>query len=197
MTEKFNFLGIFAQTSARYFFIYSILYGIFSMNYYLILMSVFGVINGVLNFGFKRAFEFLYNKLNVDTLPILGRGQRPVGFKNCSDVPTCEKIHSAFAFGMPSGHSQTAWFIFIYLVLYLNDTINEKKQDLTNSRKTYYNLWLGFSIVIGLIISIYISYSRVAVGCHTIQQVTLGGILGLIFGSVSYFISKVIINSQK
>ncbi len=193
MTEKSNFLGFFAQTSARYFLIYSFLYGFFSMNYYLILMSLFGIVNAVMNYVFKRGFEFLYNKLNVEKLPILGRGQRPIGFKNCSDVPTCEKIPSAFIFGMPSGHSQTAWFIFIFMVLYLNDIIQKKKQNSSTSKNTYYNLWLAFGIILGLIISIYISYSRVAVGCHTIQQVILGGILGMIFGTISYFISKIII----
>ena len=163
------------------------------MNYYLILMSLFGVINGVINFGFKRAFEFLYNKLNVETLPILGRGQRPIGFKNCSATPSYEKIPTSFMFGMPSGHSQTAWFTFIFLVLYLNDIIDKKKKDSTNSRKIYYNLWLACAILLGLVMSVYISYSRVAIGCHTIQQVTLGGGIGIILGTISYFISKIII----
>lgn len=194
MAIKLTFPLVFSQTSARYLLIYAFLYGLYSMNYYLLLLSIFGVANGVLNYVFKRGFEFLYNKLNVKTLPILGRGERPIGFKNCSDVPSCESIHSAFAFGMPSGHAQTAWFIFIFLVLYLNDILENKKKMTDNSnKKIYYNLWLAFAIIIGLIISGYITYSRVAVGCHTIQQVTLGGILGLLLGTVSYFLSKVII----
>jgi membrane-associated phospholipid phosphatase len=194
MAIKHTFPSVFSQTSARYFLIYAFLYGLYSMNYYLLLLSIFGAANGFLNYAFKRGFEFLYNKLNVKTLPILGRGERPVGFKNCLDVPSCENIPSAFAFGMPSGHSQTAWFVFIYVILYLNDIIKEKKNATdSDNKKIYYTLWLVVAILIGLIISGYITYSRVAIGCHTIQQVTIGGILGLIFGTASYFISKVII----
>ena len=194
MTEKFTFPLIFAQTSARYFLIYAFIYGLFSMNYYLIAMSIFGVINGIFNFVCKKGFEFLYDKLKVKNLPILGRGQRPIGFKNCSNTPDCESIPDAFAFGMPSGHAQTAWFIFIFVVLYLNDIINNKKKTAqTNTKEIYYKLWLAFSIIIGLVISFYISYSRVANGCHTIQQVILGSIIGLVFGTASYFLSKVII----
>ncbi len=195
MAIKHTFPLVFSQTSARYFLIYAFLYGLYSMNYYLVLLSIFGIVNGVLNYVFKRGFEFLYNKLKTKTLPILGRGARPVGFKNCSDVPSCENIASHFAFGMPSGHAQTAWFVFIFVILYLNDIIDEKKKLTDDSKKKiYYNLWFSAAILIGLIISGYITYSRVAVGCHTIQQVTLGGILGLILGTASYFISKVIIN---
>lgn len=194
MAIKHSFPLVFSQTSAKYFLIYAFIYGLFSMNYYLLLLSIFGLTNGILNFVFKKGFEFLYNKLKAKSLPILGRGQRPVGFKNCSDVPSCETIPSAFAFGMPSGHAQNAWFVFIFVALYLNDLIEKKKKTTDSSnKKLYYNLWLAFAIIFGVIISGYITYSRVAVGCHTIQQVTVGGILGLLFGTGSYFLSKLII----
>jgi membrane-associated phospholipid phosphatase len=193
MTEKFNFPRIFSQTSARYFLIYAFLYGLYSMNYYLLAISFFGTINGILNYVFKKLFEILYNKLKVTNIPILGRGERPVGFKNCSDVPSCETIPTAFAFGMPSGHAQTAWFVFIFAVLYLNDIIDKKKKTATNNKKIYYNFWLTVAVIIGLLMSLYITYSRVSMGCHTIQQVIIGGVLGLLLGTVSYFVSKVII----
>jgi membrane-associated phospholipid phosphatase len=163
------------------------------MNYYLLAISFFGTINGILNYVFKKLFEILYNKLKVTNIPILGRGERPVGFKNCSDVPSCETIPTAFAFGMPSGHAQTAWFVFIFAVLYLNDIIDKKKKTATNNKKIYYNFWLTVAVIIGLLMSLYITYSRVSMGCHTIQQVIIGGVLGLLLGTVSYFVSKVII----
>jgi hypothetical protein len=43
-------------------------------------------------------------------------------------------------------------------------------------------------IVIALIMmSLYISYSRVAIeGCHTVQQVILGGFIGVVIGYLGF-----------
>jgi membrane-associated phospholipid phosphatase len=54
--------------------------------------------------------------------------------------------------------------------------------------------WIICTIIFLLMITIFISYSRVKVNCHTIEQVILGGVLGIIFGFIFYKISKIIMN---
>ena len=74
-------------------------------------------------------------------------------------------------YGMPSGHAQMAFFttIFIYLAF------NRKK----------------YIMIAYLMYSILISYQRVKENYHTVNQVFVGGIIGLLFG---YFYHKFIDN---
>jgi membrane-associated phospholipid phosphatase len=103
------------------------------------------------------------------TIPILGTGIRPPGAMNCGSfrdnlfnstiIPSISK-----SYGFPSGHAQTMGYFmtFIYSHFRNNPLI-----------------FLPF-----LLYSIYISYTRVQLGCHTVQQV----IAGYIFGILSYYL---------
>ena len=56
-------------------------------------------------------------------------------------------------------------------------------------------MWLILSCIFILGIATYISYSRVYIeGCHTIQQVIIGGILGSIMGFLVFFFENPVIN---
>ena len=94
------------------------------------------------------------------TFPIIGRGLRPAGAKNCKFYSDDSVSKS---YGMPSGHAQSISF-FVMHELMNNDDINYK--------------------IILTLVSIYMIYSRVKLGCHTIQQVIIGSLFGVCF----YFI---------
>tara|TARA_B100000780_G_C21095667_1_gene441871 strand:- start:8 stop:490 length:483 start_codon:yes stop_codon:yes gene_type:complete len=91
------------------------------------------------------------------SFPLLGKGTRPVGAKNC-------KIFSdgtiSKSYGMPSGHAQSIAFFLT--------------SELNNNSNYLYKVCLT-------IISIFMIYSRVNLGCHTIQQVLVGSIIGIMF----------------
>jgi len=72
-------------------------------------------------------------------------------------------------FGMPSGHAQSAFYsiFFIYLVF-------------DNSYVTSFYLLIGFIIL----------YQRVAFNHHTILQVIVGIIVGLLFAFFIYYMSQ-------
>jgi membrane-associated phospholipid phosphatase len=103
---------------------------------------------------------------NQRYLGILGRIGRPDGACNCG-VFRNGHINKSISSGMPSGHSQLAWFIYGFLINLLFD-INHK----------YKNIFLA----LGGLFSAFLSYSRVLVNCHTIEQITLGSFIGFVLG---------------
>ena len=94
--------------------------------------------------------EYVFKAImDKDEFPILGKGERPEGAKDCSDfIDPDNRISSTY--GMPSGHSQGVGFFLLYELLF-------KK----------YNI-LGNIILI--LLCFYLLYSRVNLGCHTTQQ---------------------------
>ena len=189
---------VFAQSSPIFIPIYAILYGLTSVNYYMVLYGIFAYVNILLNFVIKQIIKFIYNKLSLKTLPLLGSGNRPAGAYNCGLTSSnIKKI--ARSFGMPSGHSQSAWFLFGFMLLYLLDTM--KHIDNNNSPKTpsinsVKKPWIVITILLLLGICTFISVSRIYVGCHTIQQVVVGGLIGFLFGTLSYLIVKRIVEKK-
>lgn len=131
----------------------------------------------------KIGFKFLYNKLGKTTLPILGLGSRPKGACNCKTFLTLPNILST-TYGMPSGHSMTAWGVVFYMILNILDedthyTINEKLDKTIKA----------LSIIFLLALATVVSFSRVKVEkCHTLEQVILGAILGIMVGGMFHAI---------
>ena len=190
-----DFLYHFAQTSPRLMPIYAFIFGLITIDYGIILLGIFSFINIIINLIIKSFFKRLYGYLKVKRLPILGIGERPSGIcNNNMDYGYFNEylnIKEAKMFGMPSGHSQSAWFMFTFLVLYL---IDKYKSSKSGYQLKLIKKWIMYTIIFLLMITIFISYSRVKVNCHTKEQVILGGILGIIFGFIFYKISKIIIN---
>jgi hypothetical protein len=71
-------------------------------------------------------------------------------------------------FGMPSGHTQSTFFslTFIYLVLHK------------------INIWVILLFVVNMITF----YQRYVFKNHTLQQLTMGAIIGVIFGYITYYL---------
>lgn len=91
-------------------------------------------------------------------------GARPIGARGC-DVFSCDRS-SDDSFGMPSGHALVAIFFATFWSLYLG---HHNGWRLEHNLSGFIYLW---------IISLLVVVSRVWFGCHTVQQVIIGGIIG-------------------
>lgn len=108
-----------------------------------------------------------------ETYPIVGRGLRPEGAKNCGEFrdnffnnSITPKLSTSY--GFPSGHSQCAGLFMTFI---------------------YYNFReIPYIFYPSLVYSLYIPYTRVKLGCHTIQQT----IFGYIFGILTYYLFEYI-----
>lgn len=172
------------------------------LNYYLILwyIAVF-FSNNVLK---NVIFSSIYKIFNLKNPYILGIGHRPNGATNCGVFLNLEnKISSSF--GMPSGHSQLAWAVSTFLILYLlnNNKINNKNNNNNNTKKNKNTInkiltnknYKIFIIIILLLFALLVSFSRVYVDkCHTIQQVIMGGLFGILSGIIGFYGYKLINN---
>lgn len=121
----------------------------------------------------------IYKVLDTKKLPIFGIGVRPSGATSCHF--TLDDILST-SFGMPSGHSQIAWAVATYMISkIISKWINYNKTNKVIEVLGY--IWVIISVFFILLCASYISYSRVYIeGCHTLQQVIVGGIIGIVCG---------------
>lgn len=108
--------------------------------------------------------------------------KRPLGWWKRSDGcglfrERTKEFRKKETYGMPSGHIQTAvvsGLFFTYLLF--------KKQ--WNEYKYFVLLFVWTFIV-------YIGYTRVKIGCHSIFQVIIGSLVGLVYGfSILYLIEE-------
>jgi dolichyldiphosphatase len=112
--------------------------------------------------------------------PILGYGTRPLNSKNSSQFGNINKSPHKHTYGMPSGHSQTALLFATFITLMITDYHS-------SSLSKYTQYILVSSLVV---FTVSILWSRIYLNCHTIQQVTLGSIIGGIIGYYGYYFMK-------
>ena len=134
-------------------------------------------------------FKPIYNFFGKTSIKFLGIGSRPKGANSCG---TGFDGKDSNTFGMPSGHSQLAWAFAIYTILKLIQKIKNDKDINNNTNKASIALkylWLCISCIIIIGVAFYISYSRVYIeGCHTIQQVIIGGLIGFGWAFLLYYL---------
>lgn len=130
----------------------------------------------------------IYTLLKRKSLPIIGLGERPPGATSCGFI--LDNVKST-TFGMPSGHSQFIWTFGTYLIAKIISNWYYKVNSpspLPPHLLALGYIWIIFSCCLLLSIMLYVSYSRVYIeGCHTIQQVIIGSILGVISGFLIYY----------
>ena len=110
---------------------------------------------------------------------------------------------------MPSGHSMTTWAVVTYLLLCLYEYNQlELVDNNLENQNTSFNILGEFTnnvtinkvytyliVIILVSFAVLVSYSRVPIeNCHTIQQVIVGGLLGIVMGGTIYFIQRKVFN---
>jgi membrane-associated phospholipid phosphatase len=156
--------------------IVSILCGIIFRNIMGIFLGLYVILCDGINHYVKILFKKLYG--NKSSYPILGIGERPNGARHCGSFIYEHDLEGIpTSYGMPSGHSQMATLTATFLIMYLLNTFGV-------------NLYNIISIGIILFICIGILYSRFHLKCHTIQQIIVGGLMGILYGIIGYYIYK-------
>ena len=161
----------------------SILYP--TIDNYIFLAFILG--SHVLNIILKAGFQFIYYVLNTDYILLIGQGTRPLGAHSCGSFISVPLI-PATSFGMPSGHSQLAWFFTTYACL----SIINNRFDYFQNLQIHWNQKLQLLSCAGLILFAgLISYSRVYIEyCHTPGQVITGWLIGIVTGCIAFKIRK-------
>ena len=142
---------------------------------YLLLVLLVGEgINYNLKYNF---FKPIFGK----DIPLLGRGARPKGAKQCGlFITTKEKKLTSY--GMPSGHSQNSALFLVFLILKI---LSENKLDSHSILKILFLAFWSFSVMI----------SRWIFNCHTIGQILVGGSLGSIIGYSAFKYKDLLLNN--
>jgi membrane-associated phospholipid phosphatase len=173
-------------------FVNCIIYPSFNSFYIFIMYFIIMFLN---YFEKVLIFKPLYKLLGKNKIPLLNIGSRPDGAKSCGFTLDNKDAKS---FGMPSGHSQLAWTLATYFICkIIFNFVNENKKNEKNDAILSLNyIWIILSSILFIISAGYISYSRVYIeGCHTIQQVIVGGILGICGGFIVYYYENNIKNA--
>lgn len=171
----FSILDGFTRAYPLIIVFHTFLNGILYNNHNELFFSIFLLTTDIFN-HFLKTFVFrpLFGNKKI---PLLGYGTRPQNM-NCGLFINNKESTS---YGLPSGHSQIAWLFTTHKILNLEE-------------KNYYPISF---VLIGL--AILISYSRVYwAKCHTIQQVILGGIFGIISAGIyNGYIKKIDLDIYK
>lgn len=131
-------------------------------------LSLLYIIKYLLNIQINHFLKYVIFKplMGDNNFYIIGTGIRPKGAMNCGkfrDNFFNKNIQSTLSksYGFPSGHSQSSGFFatFIY-------------ENFKNNPYILYPF---------ILYSLYIPYTRIQLGCHTVQQVIIGFLYGVIF----------------
>jgi membrane-associated phospholipid phosphatase len=110
---------------------------------------------------------------------------RPKGAIDCGIYPQ-HNPRLSLSSGLPSGHSQTAGFLFALMMRHINERLEPEQQIVP----TIFVSLFAFLIVLsrtkygGPFISI--SVRGKVPGCHTIFQVAMGSIIGIVLGYLAF-----------
>lgn len=127
---------------------------------------------------------YLSKQYNTIDIPIIGRFKRPEGAKNTGCFYIDDNNFSTSE-GMPSGHSMLMAFVCVFLYYYIVDFYNIK-----NEKRIYL-------LMFGVVLILYMMYSRVLMNAHTIQQTIIGALIGSVFAYYYYNYVKNKINIKK
>ena len=138
----------------------------FTLNIDFLIFFIGLFLNHKLNSFLKyNVFSQLFGKQDI---PLLGKGIRPKGAKNCCSFKPCNPIYPK-SYGMPSGHSQSAGFFSTLGVMILLENNNKNNNFITI-----------FGSFIFIITMLFVMYSRVLIKCHTIEQTIIGSLIGIV-----------------
>nr|ACO11104.1 Dolichyldiphosphatase 1 [Caligus rogercresseyi] len=86
-------------------------------------------------------------------------------------------------YGMPSSHSQFMCFAYFYFILFITFRVRHKFEALEMC-------WKGLS-VLGLgVLTLLVSYGRLYLQYHTLSQVFVGALVGILFASLWFLLTQ-------
>ena len=157
--------GVFRSYPLMFSIIAVIIGLVFNLNVLLFLISLILISSLFNKFISKNVLFKLFETLNLKHVVL-----RPEGCKNSSNfVNEFSPDKLSTTYGMPSGHSVESMLISVFLVMYM----------LKNHEKS---LKRHILIMLVLVIGISVCVSRVVLGCHTVLQIVIGGIIGSVLG---------------
>ena len=89
------------------------------------------------------------------------------------------------SYGMPSDHSQFMFFITVYVISAMIATVGLKRRIVLTTSLTF------------IAVSITVAYSRLYLGVHTIEQVTVGAAIGILLGRGWYVLTQRVLLPSK
>jgi len=128
----------------------------------------------VCNVDFEKV-QKQYNSYNISN--DIGFGPRHLFNTTICKTPAEELYEERRSF--PSGHSTFVFCVMSYLSLYIAGQIH------LLDKKVY--IWKYFVVSIPYFIAVFVAVSRVFDYRHHWQDVTIGGIIGLVFGVMTYY----------
>lgn len=146
--------------------------------------TIGALVSSPLNALLKMLFKWLHYQINgsYKGTIFLGQGMRPAGAKG-TGVFLQHPLTKSTTWGMPSGHSQLAWYVVGFLVGYL---FIWRPYQFTITHKIV-------GTIVTILAALIISFSRVWVdGAHTLAQVVVGGLIGFVLGLATLLITRVI-----
>jgi membrane-associated phospholipid phosphatase len=163
-------------------YFYGLVNTIISPGYKSLLLLIILSYDKLLNSSLKTISEYIYDLYNIEEPYIIGRGKRPnEAISTGCFLKYPEKKSNTY--GMPSGHSQTAWLFATYLILniyYLDYSIYGNELN---------KIIKIINILFVILTAFMVSFSRVIEKCHTWQQVVIGGLIGCLIGYYTFKIS--------
>jgi len=186
MIDDYSLLALSSKLSPAFYFMMFIFNVIINPSFNSIyLLICYGIVFLSVPIFKDLIFKPLYKITKRDTLPLLGNGHRPKGAMSCSLNGTNEL---SVSFGMPSGHSILAFFVSVYLILYIFNINFSEFRNPTIIKIIY----LIISLLL-IVLSVFIGYTRIFIAkCHTIQQVIVGSIIGSLLGYLTHRYKPVI-----
>jgi membrane-associated phospholipid phosphatase len=175
MLQNLNYLNAFFRAYPFFICIFLLLFGIIFQSKICIYLFIYLlIIHNIIIKGLKNIFKYVYNNLDIKKLPILGIGERPIGAKYCNCFISEDNLNGYVdSFGMPSGHSIIGMLTSIFISYYI----------LHNYPNNYMRI---LSLIIVNMLGILVCVSRLWLNCHTIQQIIIGGFIGIISGYNGY-----------
>lgn len=157
-------------------------FGLMFFNIKGLIFAGLALLCNIINFFFKNYFfKPIYYSMQRSSLPLLGLGERP------HDHPRLDMLENyyseAVSFGMPSGHSQSVLFFATFWIMYILIEFKDKKSNNDIIYKCS-------SIIYLMIVSIVVMYNRYYYRYHTIEQIMVGGVIGIGLGVLAFYLCR-------
>ena len=145
----------------------------------------------VLAFVFGDGFNYLskkYSRKLCENNPVCNR---PLFIDGTGSVAECHSFpiqaapesFKTTSFGMPSGHSHFVSLAATFWTLY---QVGRFKKSTDSKTRTL--LVVSMIAICGL--AVLVMYHRTLIKCHNLEQVVVGGFLGVLFGFVAYLVAS-------